>query len=210
MSNEPNLEWLTITDPETGEVRKETARERKNRIARERRALKRPQEAASDALTAGVDGEGEAPDDAQQPVSEPEDRVEPPITVPSTPTTPRDQPRFAWKRARTMGYTLHTMLLAGCTRREIRRCWEDPEHPFHQRDVWHLLDTMYRKGRWNVGVNLMDAEFEGGVKEQWILHHTGPEFEDDERYQLEVIRSPLTSEDRQLIAERAERRRQGR
>lgn len=36
-----NYDWLTIIDPETRKKRKETNRERKNRISRERRAGKK-------------------------------------------------------------------------------------------------------------------------------------------------------------------------
>ena len=190
-----NYGWLTITDPESGEERKETKRERKNRIDRERRALKRKGlESAMPDPEPDPDREVE-PDDEAEPVK----NVEPPSTERSPAPAPSARlPRFAWKRPGSMGYTLHQMLLAGCTRADIRRCASNPAHPFHGKDVWSLLVT-YLRGTWNSGTHLMDPDLDGGIKEKWHVVAIGEAGTDDELLELRVAQSALTPEDRRLL-----------
>lgn len=182
-----NLGWLDVIDATTGLSRKELATERKNRIAREQRAAKRSilsQPAPAQTVV--------APPAAPAPVAAVK---APPAPKPEKPKLPR----FSWKRPGSMGFVLHEMLLKGCTRGEITAVLAKPDGPFSE-GVYGLLDGIYRTGRWNSGAHLMDANFEGGIKEKWTLTCTGEKETAAERYLLTVERSKLTDEDRKVIA----------
>lgn len=190
-----NLGWLDVTDSVSGLTRRETAQERKNRIARERRAVSKTQLAQTpDKPTATATATVPAPAPAPKATKEPKAPKAPPAPKPEKPKLPR----FAWKRPGSMGFVLHAMLLKGCTRAEIAAVVAQADGPFTE-GVYGLLDGIYRTGRWNKGAHLMDGEFEGGIKERWTLTCTGEKEKPEERYLLTVERSKLTDEDRKVL-----------